>query len=175
MSDWRKSLWIAALQLLIVSALGGKLLLDRFTLPRVWVRTAAYDPDDPFRGRYLSVRLQVNAERVYRGEGIPSGNGGNSFAQMRPIYLTGEHGELFANPAPSWTGLEVTRWNTPSGPVTVLLQPVAYFLPETASDPTRRPRGEELWMEVTVPRKGLPRPIRLAIKRGDSFTPLDYK
>lgn len=41
--------------------------------------------------------------------------------------------------------------------------------------PAWRKPGEELWIEVTVPKKGPPRPIRLAIKRGETFTPLDFK
>jgi len=59
--------------------------------------------------------------------------------------------------------------------VAALSEPVAYFLPEHAVDPSRRPQGEELWVEVTVPKKGPPRPIRLAVKRGDKFTPLEIK
>src|SRR5262249_59626306 len=54
-----------------------------------------------------------------------------------------------------------------------LTEPVAFFIPEHAMDPTWRLRGEELWAEVTVPRKGAPRPIRLAVKKGETFTPLD--
>lgn len=35
--------------------------------------------------------------------------------------------------------------------------------------------GGELWAEVTVPKNGPPRPIRLAVKKGNSFTPLEIK
>jgi hypothetical protein len=59
--------------------------------------------------------------------------------------------------------------------VTSLMEPVAFFLPQHAIDPFVRSAGEELWMEVTVPKAGPPRPIQLAIKRGDSFTPLGIK
>jgi len=52
---------------------------------------------------------------------------------------------------------------------------LSYFLPEHAIDPSRRQPGEELWVEVTVPTKGPPRPIRLAVKKGDAFTPLEIK
>jgi hypothetical protein len=57
----------------------------------------------------------------------------------------------------------------------VLSEPVDYFLPEHAIDPSRRQPGEELWVEVTVPPKGPPRPIRLAVKKGGTFTPLEIK
>jgi uncharacterized membrane-anchored protein len=55
------------------------------------------------------------------------------------------------------------------------MQPVLYFLPEHAENPMQMARGGELWAEVTVPKKGPPRPIRLAVKKGKSFTPLDIK
>ena len=42
-------------------------------------------------------------------------------------------------------------------------------------NPSVRSAGVELWMEVTVPKTGPPRPIQLAIKRGESFTPLGMK
>jgi hypothetical protein len=55
------------------------------------------------------------------------------------------------------------------------MEPVLFFLPEHAMDPWSQAKGGELWAEVTLPRKGPPRPIRLAIKRGDTFTPLEAK
>ena len=53
--------------------------------------------------------------------------------------------------------------------------PVAFFIPEHISDPSIRPPGEELWAEVTIPRSGPPRPIRLAVRRDGSLTPLDIR
>ena len=49
---------------------------------------------------------------------------------------------------------------------------VLYFLPEHATDPTRRVGGEELWVEVTLPKKGPPRPIRLGVKKDGPIEPL---
>jgi len=48
----------------------------------------------------------------------------------------------------------------------------AYFLGEHSADPTRLKAGDELWFEATVPRKGPPRPIRLAIKHNGELQPL---
>ncbi|MBA2458197.1 MAG: hypothetical protein H0V43_04470 [Gemmatimonadales bacterium] len=47
----------------------------------------------------------------------------------------------------------------------VLVEPVAFFIPEHIPDPSVRPAGEEQWAEVTIPRRGPPRPIRLAVGR----------
>lgn len=49
---------------------------------------------------------------------------------------------------------------------------IAFFIPEHVPDPSVRAPGEELWAEVTIPRKGPPRPIRLAVKRDGVLTPL---
>jgi hypothetical protein len=90
--------------------------------------------------------------------------------------LHAENGRLVASPAPRPTGLSVTRWRTRNGDlVAALSEPVDFFLPEHAVDPSRRQAGEELWVEVTVPKKGPPRPIRLAVKKGNTFTPLEIK
>ena len=53
----RKGLILAAFQCLLVLSLSGKLLYDRSTCPRVWVKTAQWDPNLPIRGRYLALRL----------------------------------------------------------------------------------------------------------------------
>ena len=47
----------------------------------------------------------------------------------------------------------------------------AYFLPEHNPGPILHNRGEELWIEATIPRKGPPRPIRLGIKKDGVLTP----
>jgi len=49
---------------------------------------------------------------------------------------------------------------------------LAFFIPEHVPDPSFRAPGEELWAEVTLPRKGAPRPIRLAVKKDGVLTPL---
>jgi hypothetical protein len=53
--------------------------------------------------------------------------------------------------------------------------PIAYFIPEHVPDPSIRQPGEELWVEVTVPRAGAPRPIRLGVKKDGVLTPLDVR
>ena len=48
------------IQLAIVSSIAAKYLYQRWTCPRVWTRTAAYDPELLMRGRYLSLQLTVD-------------------------------------------------------------------------------------------------------------------
>jgi hypothetical protein len=176
MSASRKGIILAALQLALVASLGAKYAIDRARFPRVWAQTVAYDPDLPIRGRYLSVQLRVDVDRVYGNSELPSSNRGNFWSDQRDVYLRAEGGHLVAYPTPQPTGLRVTRWRTRTGDVAAALsEPVDFFLPEHAIDPSRRKADEELWVEVTVPAKGPPRPIRLAVKRGDTFTPLEIK
>jgi hypothetical protein len=171
MNTLTKSIAVAVLHILIVLSLGGKLLYDRATRPRVWVRTGSYDPDLPIRGRYMALRLQVQAPWFH-----PT----NKYA-WNPVTLDVENNMLVARPAGSNAGLSVSSWlnqrvirpNQP--PDTVFLdQSVLFFLPEHAYVPGVKP-GEELWAEVTVPRKGPPRPIQLALKRGTEWVPLTYR
>jgi hypothetical protein len=176
MTSLQKGLVVAGVQLVLVASLGAKYALDRIRLPRVWTQTVAYDPNLPIRGRYLSVRLRVTADSVYGQSKLPNSNLGNFWGELRHVSLSVQDGHLVATPASQPTGLQVTRWRTRTGEeVAALTEPVAFFLPEHAKDPSWRKPGEELWIEVTVPKKGPPRPIRLAVKQGETFTPLDLK
>lgn len=169
MTNLQKGLILAGAQLALMASLAAKYAMDRASLPRVWVQTVAYDPNLPLRGRYLSVRLRVSTEDGYGGPW-------NFSEEMRDVTLNVRDGHLVANPAYHPTGLHVSRRTINRGAqVTSLMEPVAFFLPENAMDPSVRSTGEELWMEVTVPKAGPPRPIQLAIKRGESFTPLGMK
>ena len=154
----KKGLIVAALHLAIVGSLGVKLLVDRATRPRVWARTGPIDPDSPLRGRY--VRLRV--------EGEPIDFGDTSDISVR---LTESMGVVAFTPA---AGNHPARVSTGDGRrVATLDQPLAFFIPEHVPDPSVRAPGEELWVEVTLPKQGAPRPIRLAVKKDGVMTPLD--
>jgi hypothetical protein len=45
------------------------------------------------------------------------------------------------------------------------------FLPARLAAPWPRPPDEEVWVEVTVPARGLPRLIRLGVKKNGILTP----
>jgi hypothetical protein len=122
----RKGLILAAFQCLLALSVSGKLLYDRSTCPRVWVKTAQWDPNLPIRGRYLALRLTPELGAPWYGE---------TYGQM-----------------------------------------VLFFVPEhTLPFETQRGAtgGPELWAEVTIPRKGPPRPIRLALKKAGPLELLD--
>jgi hypothetical protein len=158
----QRGIAIAVLHVALVSSLGAKLMYDRETRPRVWARTMPYDPDLPIRGRYIRLRVEVALRDFNASRG--------AWGQAR---LVAEDGQLTAVPSNQWTGESVQVLNTNAGTGT-LTEPVAFFIPEHAQDPsTLRRGGDEIWVEVTVPKKGPPRPIRLGIKRnGGPIEPL---
>lgn len=147
---------LLALHCLLVLAIGGKYAWDRNRLPRAWANATPVDPSLPIRGRYVTLQLRVEP-------GAPS----TSWSSAR---LAAENGRLVANPVPSG-GQAIWRRNPD---LWVLAEPVAFFIPEHAIDPSRVKRDEELWAEVSVPPNGPPRPLRLAIKKDGVFHALDF-
>jgi uncharacterized membrane-anchored protein len=156
----RKGFIIAAIHVALVSSLGAKLLIDRATRPRVWARTAPIDPNLPIRGRYVRLRIEVATD-------IPKPAG--------PVELSVRDGRLVATPASGSSHLYVQEARRAGTGVTILSQPLAYFIPEHIRDPSIRSSAEELWVEVTVPKRGAPRPIQLGVKKNEVLTPLDVR
>jgi hypothetical protein len=52
---------------------------------------------------------------------------------------------------------------------------VEFFIPDTAKGPFPLKPGQELWVEVTMPPTGPPRPIQLALSTGAGFHPLRFE
>ena len=172
MSSRAKGLLLGALHVILVLSLGAKLLIDRQRYPRVWAEAIAYDPDSPIRGRYLAVRLQIEDERVYSASPAEPPQQ-NRWMEMRNARLGVVNGRLVAFPSNDWTGIQVARLTRGNQTMIALEQPVDFYIPEHIPDPSQRALGERLWVEVTVPPKGPPRPIRLGVKKNDVLTPLN--
>jgi hypothetical protein len=169
-----KGLAVALVHILMVLSLGGKLLYDRATRPRLWVRTASLDPELPLRGRYLTLNLAVHPVD-FKPE-LPSPQMFKPAQVYDPGYVevSVENGQLVAHKADHPTGMTLNSSARQNGAEYFLSSPVLFFIPEHAELP-RLSGGSELWAEVTVPRKGPPRPIQLAIKRGQEWIPLTYR
>lgn len=173
MKPWVKGLTIAAVHVGLVASLGAKLLYDRTTRPRVWALAAPYDPTLPIRGRYVSLQLVVDPR------GIQEAKQGPDAQPPQSVTLRVEAGRLVAEAKPlerafDPSDLHVRFIHRQEQELVVLDEPVAFFIAEHMPDPSRRPAGENLWVEVTVPKKGLPRPIRLGVKKGEGpIVPLE--
>lgn len=168
-----KGLLVAAVHVALVASLGAKLLVDRATRPRVWARAAPVDPSLPIRGRYVNLRVEAvfgeppGTAGALNGQPTPGG-----LQTSIPVTLSVRDGRLVATRA-GVGGKLTARVAIRNGErVAVLAEPLAYFIPEYVSDPSRRPAGEELWVEVTLPRAGAPRPIQLGVKKDGVLSPL---
>jgi hypothetical protein len=90
----------------------------------------------------------------------------------------------------SYTGQWVSALPGLSCDAMRLQDAVDFYLPEHAKDPTPAWRGQwdsqhsswtvdpnvaELWMEVTVPPKGPPRPVQLALKENGVWKPIAFE
>ena len=161
----RKGFILAAIHLALVGSLGAKLLIDRAARPRVWARTGPVDPNLPIRGRYVQLRI----------EGRASGEASGSW-DWAPVTLRVDNGVLMFDRVDESAGSDLrarTTTATRDGErVVQLMQPLAYFIPEHATDPSRPQPGATLWAEVTLPPTGAPRPIRLGLRRGDAIEPI---
>lgn len=174
----RNGLILAAIHLAIVGSLGVKLLADRARCPRVWVRAAPVDPDLPIRGRYVSIRPQIDRfERMpppVERQNAPAGRAWPAFGDRHAVKLEVRQDRLWAIAVEADTGV-TGRTVRRAGVDVVEIDPVAFFIPESSQDPSIRPGGEELWVEVTIPRRGAPRPIRLGVKKDGALTPLTLR
>jgi hypothetical protein len=180
-------------QLALVSSIAAKYLYQRSTCPRVWTRTAAYDPELVMRGRYLSLRLTVDgchstlpsarqAQFPRNVDGTTSPNG-FSVTAAQPVQfranLKVEGNKLVAIRIPEAdlrsTGVMVTAGPGSSCDALRIVEPVDFYIAEHAVSPLPVKSGQELWIEVTIPPKGPPRPIQLALKQDGVWKPLAFE
>jgi hypothetical protein len=188
----RVSIALLIIRLAIVSSIAAKYLYQRWTCPRVWTRAVAYDPELVMRGRYLSIQLHIDAcginlpfarDRSFdlqdgRAYFDPDGDG--SVTGQLPVIVGARNGKLVAERLADTKDLHssqdlVIRKSAPCSDAT-LWMPVDFYLSESAKSPFPLTKDEELWVEVTVPPKGPPRPLGMATKDGaGQWHPLNYR
>ena len=157
---------LAAAHAVLVGSLGLKLLADRARLPHGWVRTQPFDPSTPLRGRYVRLGLEIPLADLDTTRGSYAESGVR--LDVRADRVVGAIDDSITSPRVQLRH-DANRWSAR------LSQPVAFFIPEHVPDPSVRVAGEELWAEVTVPRRGPPRPIRLGVMRNGQLAPLDLR
>jgi hypothetical protein len=69
----------------------------------------------------------------------------------------------------------VAAWPGSSCDKLRLEDPVDFYIAEHAASPMPAGSGQELWVEVTVPPKGPPRPLQLALKDNGVWKPLNLQ
>ena len=190
----RASVVLLIVQLALVSSIAAKYLYQRRSCPRVWTRAAAFDPELVMRGRYLSLQLTADgcgstlpshamAQFPRNVDGTVSSSprfairGGKQV--MFQAKLVVKENRLVALQLPdveSERGGEIVSAlpGTACDQMRVL-QPVNFYIAEHAQSPLPLKPGDELWIELTIPPKGPPRPLQLALKQQDAWKPLAFE
>jgi len=183
------SLALLIFQFLLVSSIAAKYLYQRWTCPRVWARAAAFDPELPMRGRYLSLQLTVDGcqstlpsakDATFPRDVSGAIKPGPYFLRHPqtvyfPADLKVQNNKLVAiriqDPGLHDEGQQVEA--APGAPCDQMLLDAStdFYIADTAQSPLPLKAGQELWIEVTVPPMGPPRPIQLALKQDGAWKP----
>ena len=159
----RRGLIVAALHVALIASLGAKMLADRAMRPRVWARVVPFDPDLPLRGRYVRMAIEAPADESVHSD---------YYGLFKPVI---RNDALVFVPAGDRDGFHGSSQQRDGRFFVRLHEALAFFIPEHVPDPSIRPAGEELWVEVTLPRRGPPRPIRLGVRKDGALSPLDLR
>jgi hypothetical protein len=178
----KTSLVLLLIQLALVSSVAAKYLYQRRSCPRVWVPTRMWDPYILMRGRYLSLNLTVDGcGNTYQTPNQLKITQTAPYAVIDSFQakLSVKDNRLVATRIPgagpgNWNPMVIVRGGE-SCDALRLWPPVNFYISEHAAVPTPIHPGQELWIEVTVPPKGLPRPIQLALKNGGAWKPLAFQ
>lgn len=184
------SIAVLVVQLLLVTSIAGKYLYQRWRCPRVWTRVFAFDPDMPMRGRYLSLQLAVDGcqstlpsagqARFPRDINGAATSGPYGIRAGAPVSFSAtlkvENNRLLAIRIPDQENSVSGQWVAAGPDLTCaqmrLEEPADFFIADTARSPLPIQKNQELWIEVTVPPKGPPRPLALALKDHGVWKPL---
>ena len=187
------SVALTVVQLALVSTLAASYLYERWRCPKVWTRAVANNTRQVMRGRYLGLNLLVDGcqstlpsaklaefPRDYNGavkKGDYAMRAGQTWAFDARLKVDGNN-LLAVRPE----GSEETRGTvpvltTPGAPCDEmrLERTVDFYIPESAQSPLPQKPGQELWVEVTVPKQGAPRPLQLAVKDNGQWKPLAFE
>ncbi len=166
MTPLARGVAVGAMQLLLLAGVGAKFLADRANYPRLWVEAAPYDPVMPIRGRYVSIALLVDTERT-----APAVDADRAPDMFR-ARLEARGDRLFAVQDDDAGRHWIRAGRCGGRGCWQLADPLAYFIPEHAEDPSRPREGATLWAEVTLPPTGAPRPIRLGLRGNGAIEPM---
>jgi hypothetical protein len=184
---------LLVVQLALVCSIAAKYLYQRWTCPRVWTRTVAYDPELLMRGRYLSLQLVADGchstlpsarhaefPRDYNGAAVSGnfmvrGDGAVEFPAELKVVNNRLTAIYIRDADKGASGQTVMALRDSPCEQMRLAAPVNFYISEHAQSPLPRDPGTELWIEVTVPPKGPPRPIQLALKQDGEWHPLAFE
>ncbi len=183
----RRALILLLIQLAIVSTIAAKYLYQRNTCPRVWTRAVAWDPELVLRGRYISAQLHIDLcgvtlpKRTVFPNQYPNGvvffQSEQGSGPSLWAHIAAQNGHLVVAGLASRRDesiQDVQLRNNQDCSNAFLSEPVNFYLPAGAKSPFPLAKGSELWVEVTVPPKGPPRPLNLALSNNGQWQPLNF-
>jgi hypothetical protein len=183
---------LLVIQVALVSAVAAKVLYQRWSCPRVWTRAMVADPKSPMNGRYLALQLTVDGCQST----LPSAKDAtfprdvNGAVKPGPYVLKPQPVDFRANLKAGNNTLVAVRAegteDSSGGEEVVgaagapcnqmhLASSIDFYISDAAQIPLPLQPGQELWIEVTVPPTGLPRPIQLALKDNGAWKPLNLR
>jgi hypothetical protein len=184
MTRVRAALLLPLLQLVLVSSIAAKYVYERRTCPRVWSPATQYDPNLPLRGRYLGLQLLVDAchlphdpahfERPLLYNVHPAPKLAGYWTWYVSLRVANGHlvPVLDDHPKDPRDAVQLRLGEDRPCDRVPVSQPTDFFIPDRAPFPL--PAGQELWVEVTVPPSGPPRPIQLARATKAGFQVLHF-
>jgi hypothetical protein len=181
----RVSVVLMILQLAIVASIGAQYVYQRWTSPHVWVRAVAPEASSAVSGRYLNLQLVVDGcqstlpsakaatfPRDINGAAVQGPFGLIAGTIFRANLKVQSNRLIAVNAVVDETGREGQPvMATPGKPCDQmrLIHSVPFYVAENSIDASRLNPGQELWMEVTVPATGPPRPLQLALKENGAW------
>ena len=112
-------------------------------------------PTSRSEGRYLTLNLEVHSSDFHRDPQNPQVFKTQQGYDPGYVTLAAENGQLVAHRTDHPSEMTINSWAQRANrgdDIFILSSPVAFFVPEHAEAP-RVVRGDELWAEVTVPKK----------------------
>jgi hypothetical protein len=184
------SLALLIAQVLLVSTAALTYAWQRHSYPRVWTRAYGFDPQLPLRGRYLSLRAAVDgcpstlpsAKQAifqrdttgavkpgpYALQALPtiqfSGKLQVQNGKLQAVYIQNEEQRRFGQIIAAQPGKPCQEMT--------LAYPVNFYIADNAPSLLQLKPNQELWIELTIPPQGPPRPIQLALKTDGRWMPL---
>ena len=173
-----RAILLLLIQATLVLSIAGKYLYKRKPYPRIWVRAAQFNTNQPFRGRYLALQFAVDAcalprDQAHHTPGYNPNLPGYWRWTVRPV----QDGKLVRSGQrhrPPGADRRSNALGQPPLRARDAIPGRGLFIPDTATTPTPLKPHEELWVEVTVPPMGPPRPIQPAIAKDGAITPLKF-
>jgi len=145
--------------------------LPALRLPRAWALARPDTSRPAAHGRYLRIHV-VPALDAGLAPKLDTVNG-RTFVRPAPVALEARNGRLLAHEAPS-SRVHLGYPGTEREGEPVLRPALDVYVPATDGSAAALLKQPELWVEVSVPRQGAPRPLRMGTMKDGRIVPITH-